>query len=371
MKVCMFVDKPLPDERPTGIGIAAFSMAFALARRGHYVYYVCRGPKERVQLLNEHLTVREIRNYTRGNLLVAAELRNEGYDIFHFHSSAAVLSLILCRVSIKRVVAHAHGIEPLRPIAMAIRRGISMQLAQSVLAISEVVKDGIVKNYHISPRKVSVVSNGVDCETFHPTSRSWDLLSKYGLGHVERLIISVGAVRREKGQMRMIELIPDLLGHASSLMFVNVGPVEDEAYSNEILAKARELGVASHVLMLDRVGRKELADLINLADLCVHPSTREGSAEDMAVKEEMACGKPVIAYAKNRESRTIQHGVDGMLVGSARKDELSVAILEALDSQELSNRLGLAARAKAVSKFSWDITAKNLERIYSIVLTSQ
>jgi glycosyltransferase involved in cell wall biosynthesis len=361
----MFVDKPLPSERPTGIGVASFNMALALSRRKNEVYFVCRGMSEDILTPNEYLTVRKITRFTRQNPFVALEtLRNGRFDIFHIHSSSALISLLLGRMYGRIVICHAHGIEPLNPATMAIRRGMSMNIAQFVVAITENVKQELAKLYHIPLRKIVVVHNGVDSEEFRPLPKSPTILSKYDLQGFSRLILSVGALRGEKGQLRVIECLPQVLKRWPGLGYAIAGAQEDESYSRQVLERAQELGVAESVKLLGVVPRNELISLINSADLCVHPSAREGSANDLAILEEMACGKAVVAYSRDQSSWTIDDNVNGMIVRSEEIEVLRNSLLAVLETPELADKFGRAAREKAVSEFTWDETAKRLEDVY-------
>src|SRR5208283_2225914 len=212
MKVSMFVDKPLPSERPTGIGVAAFNMALALSRRGIVVRYVCRGGTDRIFSWNDHLTIQTIVNYSRGNLGAARNLlRNEAFDVVHVHSSAALPALILARTLGKVVVMHSHGDEPLHPIRLALMRKVGMSLSQRVIAASNSNRDELIRNQRLSPEKISVVYNGVSTEDFKPSGGSSYVRSRYGLGDGGKIIFSIGTVQGRKGQLKIIQCLPEIL----------------------------------------------------------------------------------------------------------------------------------------------------------------
>src|SRR5579872_5393068 len=137
MNLCMLVDKPMPSERPTGIGVAAFNMALYLSKH-HKVEFICRGVVDQVQELNDNFTIRTLRRYSRDNVSVLSRiLRQDRCDLIHIHSSAAFPSLVLAKASRKKIVVHSHGAEGLHPIRLTLIRNASMVLCDRVIAVSK------------------------------------------------------------------------------------------------------------------------------------------------------------------------------------------------------------------------------------------
>jgi glycosyltransferase involved in cell wall biosynthesis len=363
----MLVDKPLPSERPTGIGVAAFNMALALSKRGITVHLVCRGKTEETSNLNNHLTIHTLRHYSRDNLAAfLAILKGEGCEIIHVHSSSAITSLIAAKTLRRPAVWHAHGDEPLRPIRLTLIRSIGMNLSQRVIATSRSTREAIVRNNHISPRKIVVAYNGVDIEEFRPSSGLSNVMSKYGLEGYDKMILSLGTVQESKGQSKMVECLPKILQRWSRLVYVNVGTPYDAAFQTRLLERTEVLGVSKAVKLFSDLPQSDLVALINAADLCVHPSVKEGFG--LAVVEEMACGKAVVAFNVDSLPEIIDNGVDGLLVGPNNKEELTRALSDVIEDWEFAKSLGDAARKKVLGRFTWDRTASRLEQIYGELL---
>jgi glycosyltransferase involved in cell wall biosynthesis len=359
----MLTDKPLPSERPTGIGVAAFSMAMALSRRGSEVHYLCRGEAEQTVEVNDHFKVQTIRHYSKDNLgATLAILRGAGCEVFHVHSSVAAPSLIAARVLGRPAVFHSHGDQPLRPLRLTLVRSIEMSLSQRIIAVSRSTRQDLIRNHHVSAEKVVVAYNGVDTDEFRPLRSRSSVLPRYGLEGYDKTILSVGALQQRKGQLTMVECLPELLRTWPRLGYVNVGTGYDEEFKDKVLERAKELGVAGAVRLLSTVPREDLVSLINAADLCVHPSMREPFG--LAVVEEMACGKAVLAFNVDAMSEIIDNRVDGILVPPGSKDELTASILALLGNTEMTAKVGDAARQKVTAEFTWDRTAARLEEIY-------
>jgi len=363
MNVCMLTDKPLPSDRPTGIGIAAFSMALALSRRRVGVQYICRGNREETKKINDYFALKTIRHFSKDNLRACLSMMKESApEIVHVHSSAAAPSLVAARTLGRMTIFHSHGDQPLHPIGLTMIRNVEMTLSHRVVAVSESTRHDLIRNHGLPGEKVIVAYNGVDIQEFMPFPRQASILQRFGLEGFEKIILSVGAVQPRKGQLTMVECMPEILKASPHAAYVNIGNAYEEAFKGRVLERARELGVSDSVRLLAGVSRDDLVALINAADLCVHPSTREPFG--LAVVEEMACAKPVVAFDIGAMPEIIDNSEDGILVAPRGKEELARSILDILDDPGQMRKIGEAAREKVAAKFTWERTASRLEEIY-------
>lgn len=358
----MLTDKPLPEERPTGIGVAAYNMAKALSKRGVFVNLICRGERKESVELDKNLNVKKLIHYSRENYLsFLSTLLGEGSDLVHIHSTSAVPSLIIARLLGKPGIFHIHGDPDLRSARLNLIRNIGMNLSR-IAAVSKSMRDRLVMNHKINPHKIRVIYNGVDPELFKPFTPSQEVVSKYGLDEYDKIILSIGAVHERKGQVRMIDCLPDILKEWPDVIYVNIGKPYDEVYLAKLLQKARELGIPNSVKFLSGIPEDEKISIINASDLCVHPSVGEGFV--LAVLEEMACAKTVFAYNVDSMPELINNGEDGFLFDPKDRRAWTDSIIDALADPGLTQKIGQAARAKVVSKFTWDKTAFELENFY-------
>lgn len=358
------MDKPLPSERPTGIGVAAFNLAKALAGLGLDTHLVCRGTENPTFPEAGNLTVHAIRNYSRDNLRTSLEvLKHHSFDIAHVHSPPSTMpSLLLTKALRRPLVVHSHGVELVTKMSLFLRRFAGMRLANSVIAPSKEDRDRIMRCYSISPDNIVVVNHGVDTESFKPGPPSRAVLEKFGLTYGEKIMISVGLLQSRKGQWRILECLPQLLKRHPKLQYVNIGGYYDKEYANRIQARVNGLGLNKAVRFLGQIPEIELVSLMNSADVCVHASSDEGFG--LAVIEEMACGKAVIAFNTSTMPEIIENSVDGILVSPFGADGLSKAILGTLNDTKMAQEIGRAARAKVLRKFTWNRAARIVKELY-------
>ena len=111
--------------------------------------------------------------------------------------------------------------------------------------------------------------------------------------------------------------------------------------------------------VLGRVPDGKFLDLLQQADILVHPSLAEGGCN--VVYEALACGVPVIVSSNG--SSAVRHEREGIVVPPGDSDALRVAIERLCHEPELRMQMGLAARIRAES-LCWDNYLISLARIY-------
>lgn len=147
--------------------------------------------------------------------------------------------------------------------------------ASGFLAVSSVVREGLVKELAIPEAKIRVFPNGVDLTRFRPGDRS-EARSRFGIADAQFVVAFVGHFYEQKGLKRLLEAVKGLTNVA--LLLVGHGPV----------------GVAdgSPVAFKGTLPHKEIPLALTAADAFVLPTQVEGSCN--SVLEAMACGLPIV-----------------------------------------------------------------------------
>jgi glycosyltransferase involved in cell wall biosynthesis len=100
------------------------------------------------------------------------------------------------------------------------------------------------------------------------------------------------------------------------------------------------------------VPHEQLVQKYRQADLVVNPSLSESFG--MSLIEAMACETPVVATAVGGMKETVVHGQTGLLVPPNDAVALADAMAAVLDDPHRAREMGVAGRARAVERFSWD-----------------
>jgi glycosyltransferase involved in cell wall biosynthesis len=127
---------------------------------------------------------------------------------------------------------------------------------------------------------------------------------------------------------------------------------------------AVQLGVDGTVKFLGF--RKDVPELLALADIEVHPSDMEGVA--LAVCEGMVAGLPVVATAVGGLVEVLRDNVSGLLVPRREPEALADAVVRLIDEPALRQRLGAAARRFIKEEYSIEAAARRVEAVYDQML---
>lgn len=166
----------------------------------------------------------------------------------------------------------------------------ALNRASGIIAVSQALKWRMIE-LGIPEEKISVISNGVDREMFHPRNRR-QARHKLGLNSEDQIVLAVGALAPVKGIDRLISALALLARHEPGrpikLYVIGEGP-ERAALEAQIT----NLNLQNRVSLLGAKPQMELADWYSAADLFCLASHREGCPN--VVIEALACGLPVVA----------------------------------------------------------------------------
>lgn len=215
----------------------------------------------------------------------------------------------------------------------------------------------------ISDEKLHLVPSGVDSAQYAPPSplEKARLREELGLVADQKLILFLGGMDEKKGVRELVEAFHQLTPKHphSHLLIVGACSRFMDTY-HEIQQRIAESGYASNFTITDRFVRN-VADFMNAADIYVHPSWREGFS--VAILEAMSCGLPIAASdLPTIRGVQIENETHGLLVPPRNPVELAQALAELLNSEDLCDRLGQAARQRVLREFS-------LERVTSQYLS--
>lgn len=177
-------------------------------------------------------------------------------------------------------------------------------------------------------RNAHILPNAIHLENYGPAAKPSYLLDRYRL-HGKRIMLTMGrlaGVERYKGFDEVLETLPELLKTHPDVCYLIAGDGDDR---DRLVAKARALGVADHVVFCGYVREAEKADHYRVADVFVMPGRCEGFG--FVYLEAMACGIPVVGSKLDGSREALRDGMLGTLVNPDDPAELRAGILEALD----------------------------------------
>jgi len=207
----------------------------------------------------------------RVNRSVAATLRKYQSQYVWFGAAAplAWMAPVLRRAGARRLVALSHGHEvwwsALPPFSWIMRHiGNSLD---AIGYLGSFTRNAISKAVGTKVL-LERIAPGIDLQHFTPGEKDPALIERYGLRD-RKIIVSVGRLVHRKGQDKLIEAMPQIVGRVPNalLMFIGEGP-----YKEHLNKLVEEKGMQKHVIFIGRLTYPELPVYIRLGDLFAMPS---------------------------------------------------------------------------------------------------
>lgn len=174
-----------------------------------------------------------------------------------------------------------------------------------------------------------------------------------------------GRLVRWKGQDVFIRSMAELsrLGYEFEALIVGGSAFGDgESYESLLRKMAVELGVQQKIQFLGH--RDDVQDLMLSCHIICHCSEFEPFG--MVIIEAMMAGKPVIASDLPGPRESIANHDSGFLVPYGDHMEISKIITELISQPELADKIGGAARSRAINFFELEKNLKCLNRYLKV-----
>lgn len=259
--------------------------------------------------------------FNKSNILaykiLSGILKKENYDMIHCNtpvgSIVTRLAAIKFRKNSLRVIYTAHGFHFYKgaPIKNWILyypiEKIMAYLTDDLITITKEDYDlAIRKKFKCNVHHIHGV--GVNSNKFKQISEEDKSKLRYKKGYNDEFIIlCTGELNTNKNQVTLVKSMVEIVKcyPDTKLLLAGNGPSHDEL---EVLIKS--LGLEKNIELLGY--KTDLEDYVNLCDLVVSASFREGMP--LNIMEGMICGKPIIA-SDNRGHRELIHNKEnGVLV---------------------------------------------------------
>jgi len=230
-----------------------------------------------------------------------------------------------------------------------------------VIAISEMVKQDIMRWYKIPEDRVEVVYNGVDIERFHPRSQRYrsEIRKRHQMGE-EFVILFVSNNFRMKGLSYLMKALARLKreDHPRFRLLI-LGRDQKRPY----LRFARKIGILEETVFAGTTEEPE--KYYGAADLLVHPTFYDACS--LTVLEALASGLPVITTASNGASGVITEGQEGFVVFDPRDEQILGERISFFFKEETRNKASVASRRLAEDyslEKKWEEMKQILEGVF-------
>jgi glycosyltransferase involved in cell wall biosynthesis/ribosomal protein S18 acetylase RimI-like enzyme len=301
-------------------------------------------------------------------------LRREGFDLVHTHNpKPGILGRVAARMAgVPCVVNTVHGLYA-TPEDSALKRAAVLGLERAAAAFSDVELFQSEEDLRwarragvVPPSKSVLLGNGTDVARFDPDAvppdRIAELRAELGIPDGAVVVGTVGRLVAEKGYRELFAAAREVREEFPEARFVVAGSRDagkhDAISPEELAAAERDVIVAGW--------REDVRDLLAVMDVFVLPSWREGVPRSAI--EAAAMGRPLVLTDIRGCREVARDGVEGILVPPRDPRRLAAAITDLLRDPGERDRLGKAARARALERFNERRVTDILVATYAEVL---
>ena len=165
-----------------------------------------------------------------------------------------------------------------------------------LVAISDYVKETIIKKYNLSPNNISVINRGIDTKYFNQpldVSIRDKIIKTNRIDTAKKIILFPARITSWKGQLEFIDVIKKI--DTQNILVLFAGDTKNESYTNLVRDKIKQNSLEGVCKILGGVNQDEMRCLYQIADLSVSfPLRAEGFGR--TVSESLYSKTPVLAF---------------------------------------------------------------------------
>ncbi len=285
-------------------------------------------------------------------------IKEKNIDVIHAQTRVTqVMASLLSRFTGKPYVSTCHGFFKNR-----LSRRIFPCWGQGVIAISEPVKNHLIKDFGVKEKKVFLVHSGVDVKEFFSVDKNLRTEKRREFGVEDKFVIGIIARLSDvKGHDILIAAMKKVVEKEprAVLFIIGEGPQE-----NMLKAMVKNLLLEKHVRFIPLVNKT--ASVLPVFDIFVLPSLQEGLG--LAIMEAQAAGLPVIASRVGGIPSLVTHGKTGYLVEPKDIHGLADVIINLMNDKAKQESMGLTAKTFIESEFSMEKMVNGTLAVYTKVI---
>jgi len=263
-------------------------------------------------------------------------VEREEIGLIHSHQDTDALASVLA--GFKSILVHTRYEGAPTPLTFR-QRFILCNAARIMTASSRMQK----QLSRIFPEKwIRQVDIPVDLEKFRPAPKSEKLQKEFGIKDGDPVAGIVARVQRHRDFPLLLAAVEEIIREIPGFKLLVVG--RGTHIDTLLRQPVQQKGLGNNVI-LTGYRRDDYREVLNLFDckVFIQPGS-DGACR--AVREALACGKPVVATRRGILPELVRDGLTGLLV-DGRKEELARAIITLFRDKERRLRFSLAARKYA------------------------
>lgn len=388
LKICITTLEFPPDVG--GVGESVKRISNMLVGLGHEVHVVVFHSKRRKEMScdnnkkgfvtsrQDRLFVHHYQHVTRTESIsvqdfmsdVYGELKRlhdqEFFDVFHsfYINETGFLTTLLAKEVGRPVINSIRGADLHRSVFIPQKFG-HIQWALENSDWLTFVSRELEKRSHILAPTIS-----------ERTTAFWNSIVPIDFNHIERpvpehelsgtVISTFGNMRDKKGIDHLIWACAELAREIDlTLLLVGDFIDKEKHYWGSFV---RDSGIEDRIVVTGRLPREQALGYHHVSDIFAIPSLRDGCPN--ALLEAMLAGKAIVGSGVDAIGEILDHEENALVVHPGNTDDLVNALRRLATDSTLRQRLGQAARNKALQELSPACELENWVTIYNRVMSS-
>jgi glycosyltransferase involved in cell wall biosynthesis len=239
---------------------------------------------------------------------------------------------------------------------------LSFKRAIKIVAVTQGVKEGIMKLYNVPEEKIVVMGNGANIDLFRPIDQE-KAQKELKLNKDVSYVCFVGNIAPWQGIGYLIQAAPLILSQCPNTRFLIIG---DGSMKRECMHQAKELGIYDKFIFTGSVPYIKVSLYINASDICVAPFIIKRNMKiglsPLKIFEYMACEKPIVS-SEILNLEFIEQENLGILVKPEDPGELAEAVIKLLKDDALREEMGKNGRKYVVINHTWEAIGRKTAEI--------
>jgi glycosyltransferase involved in cell wall biosynthesis len=234
------------------------------------------------------------------------------------------------------------------------------RLSDRLIVMSEQAAEFLREVYAVGSEKIDIIPHGVPDFHFMDPNYFKDHFGTEG----KSVLLTFGLLSPNKGIENVIRALPAILARHPNVVYIVSGIThphirrrDGEQYREQLLALAEELGVSSHLILVNRfVTNEELGEHIGAADIYITPYRQEAQIVSGTLAIALGAGKAIVSTPYWHAKELLADG-RGVIVPFEDSDAIAEAVLGLLDND--GERHAMRKRAYLHSRETiWPKTAR-------------
>lgn len=216
-----------------------------------------------------------------------------------------------------------------------------------VTAVGDFVRDALVRNEGIAPKRIEVIHNGITPGEAPSTADRQAARQQLGIDNDRPIVMQIARFHSVKDHATALRAWAHVHASQADAQLVLIGEGGERHAMHQL---CKELSIQDVVKFTGPVA--DARKLIPAADVCLLTSLSEGIS--VTLLEAMAACKPVVATDVGGNAEVVTHQTTGLLAPRGDGDALANHISTLLTDANRAAQFGSAGRQRLLDRFTAD-----------------